>query len=237
MFQWKAFLWQMAFAAIVLVILALVTLYILSATGVLNDDDGPSTIIVAAPTTAPIIADTNNALFSLDKNIKAFKQPELLGLGAACSTVATGTACASGLRCVEAEVATVGTCQVFVPDVVTTTGGCEPGEVRCTRVLRESGRKCIIGRCILQEGAPSGTPRATRPAETDAASPKPTASAPLTGGSMVYETTKGETSEQAQTEIREALVTLHRHAADCAVGILHKDCTLDLLMQGWGVAT
>lgn len=264
MFQWKAFLWQLAFASIILVILALVTLYILNATGVLNHDDDGSTVIVAAPTAAPAALEENSAdsssssssssasdttLFTLNPGFKAFQQqPEnsvLSGVGEACSVgISTITKnCAQGLSCVTAkEGATEGTCQKPSDDKNEGSGGCKKGTVKCTRALRDSGRNCIIGRCVISGAVsetvpsqPEKAPAATTSTTTTQGT-KPAASAPLTGSSLVYKT-NGETAGQVESEIREALVTLHQHGADCAVGILHKDCTLELLMQGWGVAT
>jgi len=314
MFQWKAFLWQLAFAGVILVILSAVTLYILSATGVLNNS-GRSTpaaapvvplVVSFPPTEAPLLTPpppvdpTSTALlFTLPKN-----GVRLFGAGESCSVgISTaGKACAEGLTCMAQAGATEGTCRLnetpFPPEKLAppaeSTSGCPDGEVACTADLVAKGNGCIIGRCILQGvvAEPSSAP----PAETTSGCPdgevactadlvakgngciigrciiqgvvaepssgsgpgpvmstplngaapeesamslqkgsvsEPQASAPLTGGARVFQP-KGEDPTKTQEEIVEALVTLHRHGADCSVGILHKDCTLDLLMQSWG---
>jgi len=104
-------------------------------------------------------------------------------------------------------------------------GACPKGEVACTAAVVAEGTDCIIGRCIIR--AITGSDQTVKPTE-----PKP--SSPLTAGGRVYKT-NGEDPTKVEAEILEALVTLHRHGADCAVGILHNDCNLDLMMQTWGV--
>jgi len=271
MFQWKAFLWQLAFAGVILVILSAVTLYILSATGVLNNS-GRSTpaaapvvplVVSFPPTEAPLLTPpppvdpTSTALlFTLPKN-----GVRLFGAGESCSVgISTaGKACAEGLTCMAQAGATEGTCRLketpFPPEKLAppaeSTSGCPDGEVACTADLVAKGNGCIIGRCIIQgvvaEPSSGSGPGPVMSTPLNGAAPEesamslqkgsvsePQASAPLTGGARVFQP-KGEDPTKTQEEIVEALVTLHRHGADCSVGILHKDCTLDLLMQSWGV--
>jgi uncharacterized protein YjbJ (UPF0337 family) len=255
MFQWKAFLWQLAFAGVILLILSAVTLYILSATGVLNGRGRSSPAVVAsvplvatqpadvAP--APAAESPIAALFSLNPGMKAFKQPADLPVGVAAGEkctlggISTITAkCGEGLTCVTPEGSTEGICRAletpFPPEkLVTETAaqesGCPPGEVPCTEE-RTRVTPCIIGRCIAsptsEKTVPLLPPRSTEP--------KP--SAPLTGAAKVYKA-NGEDPTKTEAEIREALVTLHRHGVECSMGIVHKDCTLDLMMQSWGVWT
>jgi len=250
MFQWKAFLWQLAFAGVILIILSAVTLYILDATGVLNNSgrsSSPAPAVVPLVATSPPIEiapdPTNAALFMVKpgtlrlkpKNgIRLFTIGEKCSLGGA-STVAER--CAEGLACVAEDGSTEGVCRAAakttpVPAEKSTpeakpeeSGACPKGEVACTAALVDAGTECIIGRCIIQ--AITGPEQIVKASE-----PKPTA--PLTGSARVYQT-NGEDPTKTEAEILEALVTLHRHGADCSVGILHNDCTLDLMMKSWGV--
>jgi len=284
MFQWKAFLWQLAFAGIILLILSGVTLYILSATGVLNNRgrSSPSAPVVplvasSPPTEAPL-ADPTSTLFSVEPGIKAFQQPKNIAktwfaAGEECPLGdASGRQCGEGLVCMAQAGGAVGVCrpaensfptdrlvqpaqesssakQVGVKSSSAQTGlvkegssasesksteenssGCGPGEVACSAALAASGTPCIIGRCIIR-----ATPASDNSAsKQQPKSKEPVPSSPLTGTGRVYQS-NGEDPSKTEAEIVEALVTLHQHAADCSAGILHKDCTLELMMQSWGV--
>jgi len=257
MFQWKAFLWQLAFAGIILVILSAVTLYILSATGVLNNQgrSAPAAVAVvplvvtSPPTDAPVSTppvDPTTALFTLESGVKAFQEPDNgIGAGDGCIVGGISTvvkACAAGLTCTVAAGATKGFCRPTTTPVPPeksasesqpAEGACPKGEVACTAALVAEGNACIIGRCIIQ-GVAASEPSAVV-SQSKGPGPEFQASSPLTGAGRVFQP-NGEDPTKTESEIVEALVTLHRHGADCAVGILHKDCTLELLMQAFGVS-
>jgi len=242
MFQWKAFLWQLAFAGIILLVLSAVTLWILSETGVLNNQGRSSP---PAPAAVPLVASpppleaavdpTTTALFTvkpgtmlLKSKLKLIAAGEKCTLGGISAVVAEG--CAEGLTCVADPESKEGVCRP--PEKLATeskpenTEACPKGEVACTAELVAGGNECIIGRCIIQATTGSDA--------TVVKSDEPKPSPPLTAGARVY-ISNGEDPTKTEAEILEALVTLHRHGADCSVGILHTDCTLDLMMKSWGV--
>jgi len=122
---------------------------------------------------------------------------------------------------------------------VADASACPKGEVACTAALAQE-LDCIIGRCIIHATATPASPDSSAqleqvPAAKSSAKPEPQATSPLTAGARVFQT-NGEDPSKTEAEIVEALVTLHRHGADCAVGILHKDCTLEVLMQSFGIS-
>lgn len=274
-YRWKAFVWQLAFAAVVLLILSALTLYILSATGVLNNQgrgsSTPNTVVSYVPPSDESSSSSsslkekesstdisNNALFSVKSHLNAFQQPKdlpksLFAVGEKCSLSESTSNCKYGLVCVATSDSTEGVCRPketlgdsqstkesavseTKPEKKESESACPKGEVACTQELNEEGVQCIIGRCIIQavpNSEKSDNTPSTLKKSDDSANNEPKPSSPLLGGSRVFQP-KGENPSQTEKEIVDALVTLHRHGADCSVGILHKDCTLDLMMKSWG---